>query len=325
MKIDIEKISYEYLCEQVELVQMEIDLKANEIFEVFSLDDFRNMGDEEIVSIFEKFEFEDARLYSEKIKNYCRPGRFGFVASDFSDLFSINSGNEKQFIDNIINELNKKVSELNKKTSEELEILKYRLVFFEELIKYLYGSISIEKEDYFKISALILNSDLLDEDKFELSLFVSKAIMEKNKKLLVDEKEDKISVLEKKIEDAMNDFSANSSLVSLDDESDYELESLEVDDILESQGISFLEYSQYLEFARNIFSNYQHILSDNGFDKFDDLDTLFEIEELESIIAEEGLTLDNFVIFMISLISNIVKKGDSIKESFLKLKQLDSV
>jgi len=109
--------------------------------------------------------------------------------------------------------------------------------------------------------------------------------------------------------------------------------------ILEKNNITEEEYIKYITFAKSIFGKYTLPKSKFGaffpnssfhFKEIDDLkiidSELFDIEKLEEIRKNEGLTYDNLVLFMTVAIADILNKNSNrIKESYSLLVYYDSL
>ena len=332
MNMDIEKFSYEYLEKQIDAIKVEIDSKKNIVFSEYSLKDFEKLGENEIVSIFESFGFDDALLCAKKIKRAITPGRFSLVGSDFSELFTKNFSNERSTIDNIIGALNSRIIKAREEQEEQLNSLNYLLTLYQDLFNYLYSDVQIVENDYEKIKQLILNLSLSDDDKVKLSYLVSKRIIEKNKQSVMLKNETIISAFEQQIDDVIRsgDTHLEQQYINLDEET--EVGYVE-EDVLQLQGISLDEYTEFLDFANSMLEKYGsnngkfgYVLleSDYGFENVNDFMPM-TISEMEEVIDSEGFTLDNFSLILSGMIANVVQKKNLIKESYLELQKLDNV
>ena len=343
MNLEMNQISSEYLNRLIKELEQKINVDKSMQFKHYSTDDFKHVSLNEITLLFETCGLENPSFYAEKVFDYFASNRY--LSQEKPTLFRTRTFTEKDMINEIILNLNRKIKNLRINIEIEIKQLEFLKETYEKLLKYLYEKSYITDNEYEEIANLIFSLGLSDEDKFKLSTLIAEKIITDKNPLIEEIPSSTIEFFNQELklnEDnviSQNTVSVeieNSTTTDITQEESIELEPQEIDleQFLERNGISKEEYERYSSFAKGMFMKYtsdksihSDILRKSNF-QVSNIEKILEMistmEELTMIIDSEDLTFDDFSLVILSTIANILNfESNNVLQSYQKLQEID--
>lgn len=317
MNFDIDKIlNDEYLNDLLSQINKKIAEVSSYLSNNYTFDEIMAMDDVELNELFSKYDVSIDEI--SKYKNVSIS-----LLSAYSDLFPASNMKllkehelRKQSVQGRIDELNSKIDLTNDKLKDEVNKLNKTLELVKLIASILKRDEVISDEDIKNLTNLIINSDLSNDDKFNLSYILSKYLINKNITLLnrqsLDKKNENVDTTE--FEDALSDVY---------DGTGYDNSESVEEVVIEDKKIT------YADTILSYYKKYEQLFKNIGLgDSFDDiLLTAWEMSNGVSTIGS-SVSKEDFGICLASLLyslRNIEEDNDTITSVIKELEKLDKL
>ena len=291
MIFDLEHLSVASIDKYINELKSKLLEVNEEIFTNYTLDNIKELPKDEIITILTKYSINIG--YADYFE----------IISDISknDLLKTtlpkNIAKIETILNNIIKEINTIIfKELNaiKKHNQEIE---EEIKFYEKLKTYIEPSFTFSKEEYQELANLILNSNLEEQEKVNLTRTISKIIITSYKSKIKQE-----PVKDETKEYPLDDITTFDDQLEIVEIEESKSEDTELETKLE---VSELKQKQ-IEYANNILNKYKMIFKNNNFSSnIEEISESFSLEEILDDIENSHMDIDNYLILIAILIYKI--------------------
>lgn len=234
MKIDVNKLlELDYVNDLVSQLNKEIDNLRNSMIQLYDLDILRKMKIEDVNELFSRYNLECNNVL-EFLDSSFIDGDWEYAdlfMDDISYSLELKEDLEKRATEEIL-KLNDKITVINDNKLSEINTLEIKLKLI-LIIQKVLGTDEILKVDVDSLHALILDLEIDEEKKFNLSYEIVKKVIEKNTKIYEDKKT------------TVDTSEFETMLDSIYESSNYEEEIVEIKNVEPSYSETIIGYYQY--------------------------------------------------------------------------------